>query len=141
MSKAAEDDALAAARRALALAEREYRGEAGLRHLQEALALLQEVALDGGAAAQDTASNLLDTYSRKICASIKDIVDADRALPEPELRHLFDVLIAFDAAETELPDYVRALKIELVKRLIDLTYEGYPEADKQKLLGDIQQLV
>ena len=42
--------------------------------------------------------------------------------------------------ELELPDYVRALKIEVVRRLIDLLYEGFPEAEKQKMLEQLAGL-
>ena len=133
----AEPRQLASARKHLSLAESDYRTEDGLHHLFEGLALLEEVALDGDAQYRTVATNLLSTYSTRICESIKKLVDADRALPEPQLEHLFKVLLAFDSQELELPDYVRSLKIDVVKRLIDYYYQGHSEEDKQKALEQL----
>ena len=132
-----ESDSLAAARKHLARAEARYQTDDGLYDLEEGLALLQTIALDGEPQHRTVATNLLETYSGKICDAVKRTVDSDRQLPEPALKHLFDVLLAFDAVDLELPEYVRTLKIEVVKRLIDLYYEGYPEAEKQKMLGQL----
>jgi hypothetical protein len=131
---------LISAREHLSLAESDYRSEDGLFHLEEGLALLEEVALDSAKEHQAVAANLLSTYSTRICESIKKVVETDRRLPEPELEHLFKVLLAFDSAALELPEYVRALKIDVVKRLIDLYYEGHPEAEKQKALEQLTSL-
>jgi hypothetical protein len=129
---------LAAARKHLARAESDYRSEDGLFHLQEGLALLEEIGVDDAAGRhRAVAANLLSTYSRRICDTVRKLVEADPALPEPDLQHLFKLLLAFDSAGPELPAYVRSLKIEVVKRLIDLHYEGYSTADKQKMLEEL----
>ena len=47
------------------------------------------------------------------------------------------MLLAFDATELELPPFVRPLKVDVVKRIIDLSYEGFPEAEKQKMLEQL----
>ena len=99
--------------------------------------MLEEVTLDGSGQHRAVALNLLSTYSSRICESVRKLVETDRGLPEPDLQHLFKVLLAFDAAELELPDYVSALKINVVKRLIDRYYEGYPAEEKHKVLQQL----
>jgi hypothetical protein len=133
----AEPAKLIAAREHLSLAESNYRSEDGLVHLEEGLVLLEEVALDGATEHETVAHNLLSTYSTRICESVKKVVETDRGLPGPDLEHLFKVLLAFDAAGSKLPGYVRSLKIDVVKRLIDLYYEGYPAEEKGKVLQQL----
>jgi hypothetical protein len=133
----AEPAKLIAAREHLSLAESNYRSGDGLVHLEEGLALLEEVALDGTTEHKTVAHNLLSTYSTRICESVKSVVETDRGLPGPDLEHLFKVLLAFDAAGSKLPGYVRSLKIDVVKRLIDLYYEGYPAEEKGKVLQQL----
>jgi hypothetical protein len=137
----AEPAQLASARKHLSLAESGYRSVDGLIHLEEALSLLDEVALDGEEKFSAIARNLLSTYSSRICESIRKLVDGDPALPQPELEHLFKVLLAFDAVDLELPGFVRTTKINVVRRLIDLAYEGYPADEKQKMLEQLTGIV
>lgn len=126
-----EPPQLVAARTHLFRAESAWRKEDGLAHLEEGLALLEQVAIEAAPRHRQTAANLLATYSRRICGSVRTLVETDRGLPEPELEHLFRILLAFDAAvELDLPDYVRLLKIEVAKRLIELYYEGHPDEEK-----------
>ena len=132
-----ESQALTRARQFLSQAESDYRSVDGLHHLEEGLTLLEEVALDGKPQDQAIAVNLLSTYSTKICEAVKRLVEAHPGLPEPELEHLFKVLLAFDSQELELPEYVRSLKIDVVKRLIDRYYEGHSPEDKQKVLEQL----
>ena len=54
---------------------------------------------------------------------------------------LISPALAFDAGDLTLPDYVRPLKVEVVKRLIDLYYEGHPDADKEKALQQLAGVV
>jgi hypothetical protein len=131
---------LASARQHLARAEEDYRSEEGLFHLEEGLALLEELALSANVEHRPVAANLLSTYSSRICESVRKLVENDRGLPEPELQHLFKVLLAFDAVDLELPDYVTALKINVARRLIDRYYEGYPAEEKQKVLEELMGL-
>lgn len=135
--KTAEPDSLKLAREHLAQAEAEFRNEDGLHHLEEGLALVQDVVIEGETQHREVAENLLKTYTGKICDAIRLSVNAHRQLPEPELKHLFAVLLAFDTVDADMPDYARTLKIDVVKRLIDLHYEGYPEAEKQKMLEQL----
>jgi hypothetical protein len=133
----AEPIKLTAARAHLSLAESNYRSEDGLVHLGEGLALLEEVALDGATEHKAVAHNLLSTYSARICESVKKVVETERGLPEPDLEHLFKVLLAFDSAGSKVPGYIRSLKIDVVKRLVDLYYEGYPAEEKEKVLQQL----
>ncbi|HWM29432.1 MAG TPA: hypothetical protein VNQ14_13300 [Woeseiaceae bacterium] len=133
----AEPTPLVAARKHLSRAESTYRSADGLFHLEEGLALLEEVALDSEGRYRTIAVNLLSTYSTRICESIKKLVETDPGLPEPELEHLFKVLLAFDAGDLELPEYVRSLKIDVVKRLVDLYYEGHSAEEKQAVLDQL----
>ena len=137
----AEPAKLVSAREHLSLAESNYRSEDGLVHLEEGLALLEEVALDGAREHKAVAHNLLSTYAARICESVKEVVQSERGLPGPDLEHLFKVLLAFDAAGSKLPGYVRSLKIDVVKRLIDLYYEGYPAEEKGKILHQLTGIV
>ena len=137
----AEPADLASAREHLSRAESDYRTEDGLFHLEEGLALLEDVALDGAPEQRDVAANLLSTYSTRICESVRTLIETDPAVPEPDLEHLFKVLLAFDSQELELPAYVRSLKIEVVKRLIDLYYEGHSEEEKQRMLEQLAGIV
>jgi hypothetical protein len=137
----ADSAQLASAREHLSLAESNYRSEDGLCHLEEGLALLEKVTLDGKPEHQAVAANLLSTYSSRICESVRKVVETDRGLPEPDLEHLFKLLLAFDAVDTKLPDYVSALKVNVVKRLIDRYYEGYPAEEKQKVLEQLTGMV
>lgn len=132
-----EPAALAEAREHLSRAEAGYRSADGLAHLVEGLALLDKVVLDGAAEHRTVAANLLTAYSTKICESVRQAVASDRALPEPELEHLFKVLLAFDATELELPDYAASLKIDVVRRLVDLYYEGHPAEARAAVLEQL----
>ena len=133
----AEPESLVSARKHLSRAESDYRSEEGLFHLEEGLALLEEEALDGEPEYRMVAANLLSTYSTRICESVKKLIATNPGLPEPDLEHLFRVLLAFDLEELELPAYVRSLKIDVVKRLIDRYYEGHSAEDKQKMLEQL----
>lgn len=128
---------LISARRHLSLAESQFRSADGLAHLEEGLALLEEVMLDSTAEYRAIAGNLLSTYSGRICDAVKHLVENDSGLPEPELEHVFKLLLAFDAASLELPEYVRSLKIDVARRLIDFYYEGHSAEDKQKALEQL----
>ena len=132
-----ESAQLASARQHLSRAESGLRNADGLTHLEEGLALLEQVLLEGAAGDRKIARNLLSTYAGRICKSVKALVDRDRAIPEPQLEHLFKVLLAFDAAGTELPWYVRQLKIEIARRLVDFYYEGHSAEEKQKVLEQL----
>ena len=132
-----ESARLASARKYLSRAESSLRTADGLAHLEEGLAALDEVLLEGTARDRKTATNLLSTYAGRICETVQALVRGDRAMPEPQFEQLFKVLLAFDAAGPELPPYVRPLKIEIARRLVDFYYEGHSPEEKQKVLEQL----
>ena len=135
-----EPPQLLSAREHLALAEARYRSEDGLFHLEEGLALLEEVMAGSSPGYRAVAQNLAATYSMKIYNLVRNAVARDRALPEPDLEHLFRVVLAFDDRGLDLPADIRSTKIELVRRLIDHYYEGRSPAEKQAALQQLLQI-
>ena len=135
-----EPPQLLSAREHLAVAEVRYRSEDGLFHLEEGLALLEEVMAGSSPGYRAVAQNLAATYSTKIYNLVRNVVGRDRALPEPDLEHLFRVVLAFDDRGLDLPADIRSIKIELVRRLIDHYYEGHSPAEKQAALQQLLQI-
>jgi hypothetical protein len=131
---------LLAARERLSLAETKYRSEEGLLHLEEGLALLEEVMTEASSADRMVAQNLVATYSQRIYSCVKKLVDADRGLPEPDLEHLFRVVLAFDHAGFDLPADARLTKLNLARQLIDPYYEGHPPAEKLAALEQLAKI-
>jgi hypothetical protein len=129
-----ESPKLVAARERLSRAEAQYRTKEGLLHLGEGLALLEEVMAGEPGADQDLARNLASAYSGRIHRAIRKQIDEDPALPEPELEHLFQVILALDQCSVELPVEAGATKAKLARHLIELYYEGHsPEAKRAAL--------
>lgn len=131
---------LQSAREHLAQAEATYRSEDGLFHLAEGLMLLAEVMAGGAPGYRKVAQNLASTYTRKIYGSVRELLEIDRGIPEPELEHFFKVVLALDHAGVDLPQDARSMKIELARRLVDRYYEGYSTAEKQKALQRLTEI-
>lgn len=131
---------LVAAREHLARGEASYRSAAGLAELEQGLGLLDEVLLAKGSAHRAVAENIAKTYTTRIYRSIAALLDSDRAVPEPQLEHLFKVVLAFDQSEVELPDNAREVKIEIARRLIDHYYEGHSAEQKRKALEELTKI-
>ncbi|HEY7672609.1 MAG TPA: hypothetical protein VIC71_10360 [Gammaproteobacteria bacterium] len=132
---------LASARDHLAKAESMLMTEDGLHHLQEGLALLEAV-LDGSPVKQteSVALNLGRTYTSRIYEYIRREVEKNRALAEPELEHVFAVIRAFDEASFDLPPESKGLKVTIVRRLIDLYYEGYTPGQKEEVFKKLAEI-
>ncbi len=128
------------AREHLSRAEAAYDTKEGLRRLEEGLALLDEVIATDAADYETVARNLATTYSNRIVSAIRARIETDHAIPEPDLEHLFKVMLAFDQIDFELPADAQALKISIARRLIDLYYEGCSPADKEKALQQLAQI-
>jgi hypothetical protein len=125
---------LFAAREHLAHGEASYRSAAGLAELEQGIGLLDDVMSAKDASHRAIAANLAKTYATRIYRSIGALLEADRAVPEPQLEHLFKVVLVFDQSEIELPDNARTVKVEIARRLIDRYYEGHsPEYKRQAL--------
>jgi hypothetical protein len=132
---------LKAARARLAQAEAAFSSPAGLVHLEEGLSLLDELTESENAAQRTVAQTVAATYATRIFGRIRSAVENDRAVPQPLLEHYFKLMLAFDQGEFELPDAARALKIAVVRRLIDLAYEGHPAAAKRAALEQFGAIV
>jgi hypothetical protein len=135
----AEPQELTKARRCMARAEASLSSADALTQLVEGLALLDDVIGAGGAPGS-TARNLAATYASRIYARVGDAIAGDAQVPEPELEHFFKVVLAFDQIGAELPDSAQALKIAVVRRLIDRYYEGHPPEKKQRALDELAQI-
>lgn len=135
----AEPRELQSAREHLARAEAGYRSQDGLNHLEEGLELLEEVMAESPQHRQ-LAENLASTYFIKIYGNIKRLVESDRGLPEPDLEHLFKVVLAFDERSFELPTEARATKISLVRDLVDRYYEGHSPDAKRAALEQLEEI-
>lgn len=131
---------LLAAREHLARGEANYRSAAGLAELEQGLGLLDDVMTGKHARHRAIAENIAKTYSTRIYAGIATLLEADRAVPEPLLEHLFKVVLAFDQSEIELPDNARAVKVEIARRLIDRYYEGHSPEQKRKALEQLTKI-
>lgn len=106
--------------------------EDGLFHLQEGLALLETLMLDSESRGADVARALGETYASRIYERIEAELARAGAAPEPLLRHLFAVIRSLDDLPFELPSGSREIKVEVVKQLIDLCYEGHPATAKKE---------
>jgi hypothetical protein len=136
----AEPRELSEARKCLAKGEAEYRCREGLARLADGLALLDYLIGAAGSPHARTAANLAATYAARIYGRIEAAIDADPAVPEPELEHFFNVVLVFDQVADSLPPSARALKIAVVRRLIDRYYEGHPAEQKAEALRALSQL-
>jgi hypothetical protein len=128
------------ARRCLAEAEADYRSAEALGRLAEGLALLEDVIGAGAPVAAKTAQNLASTYAARILARVHEVVLRDAQVPEPELEHFFKLVLAFDQVSVELPESASALKIDVVRQLIERYYEGHPPERKKQALQELEQL-
>ena len=135
-----EPKELTSARRCLAKAEADLASADGLTQLVEGLAFLEDVIGSGTATAVKTARNLATSYAGRVYGRVNTLVTTDRQLPEPALEHFFKVVLAFDQVGVELPQSAQALKIEVVRRLIDRYYEGHPAERKQQALEELANI-
>jgi hypothetical protein len=131
---------LLAAREHLARGEAGYRSAAGLAELEQGIALLDDVMSARDANHRSIAENIAKSYATRIYRSIGALLEADRAVPEPQLEHLFKVVLAFDQSRIELPDNARSVKVEIARRLIDRYYEGHSAERKRQALEELTKI-
>jgi hypothetical protein len=134
VSKRFSSDDLTLARDHLAKAESTLLTEDGLNHLQEGLALL-DVSKN-----ESVARNLGLTYTTRIYEYIRREVERNRSLSEPELEHLFALIRIFDEAPFDLPPESKRTKVDIVRRLIDLYYEGYTPSQKEQVFKKLAEI-
>jgi hypothetical protein len=135
-----ESRELLAAREHLARGEASYASAAGLAELEQGLGLLDDVMSAQNAANRAIAQNIAKTYASRIYRSIGTLLESDRAVPEPQLEHLFKIVLAFDQSDIELPAAAREVKIEIARRLIDRYYEGHSAERKRQALEELTKI-
>jgi hypothetical protein len=135
-----ESRELQAAREHLARGEASYGSAAGLAELEQGLGLLDDVRSAKNAGDRTIAENIAKTYATRIYRSIGMLLDSDRAVPEPQLEHLFKVVLVFDQSDVELPAGAREVKFEIARRLIDRYYEGHSPEQKRKALEQLTKI-
>jgi hypothetical protein len=87
-----------------------------------------------------TASNLAATYAGRFYGRVRDKLERDAQVPEPELEHCFKVVLAFDQVKDSLPAAAAELKIDVVKALIERYYEGHSPEKKRAVLEQLAAL-
>jgi hypothetical protein len=134
-----ESRELAAARAAMAAAEAAWASADGLMRLSDALGRLADIIEAGGAEAR-IASNLAATYAGRFYGRVRDKLERDAQVPEPELEHYFRLVLAFDHVRGALPPAAADLKIGVVEALIERYYEGHPPEKKRAALEELAAL-
>jgi hypothetical protein len=132
-----ESPNLSAARRGLAEAEAAWATADGLTRLTDGLERLAEVIETAGRNEARTASNLAATYAGRFYARVRDKLKRFAQVPEPELEHCFKVVLAFDLVRDALPPAATALKIDVVRALVERYYEGHPPEKKRAVLEQL----
>lgn len=131
-----EPKQLSIARAHLARAEAQYSAPAALDDVDKALAALEEIR-DRSDEISALGRRIAFTYANKLCAHLRQLLDNDPHVPEPQLEHFFKMLRAFDDSITESPATARDLKIELAKRLIDHYLEGHSAEARATALAQL----
>jgi hypothetical protein len=135
-----ESRELQAAREHLARGEASYGSAIGLAELEQGLGLLDDIMSAKNAGQRTIAENIAKAYATRIYRSIGTLLESDRAVPEPQLEHLFKVVLVFDQSEVELPAKAREVKIEIARRLIDRYYEGHSPEQKRQALEQLTRI-
>jgi hypothetical protein len=123
----------------MAAAEAAWASADGLARLRDALGRLGDIIEAGGAEAR-IASNLAATYAGRFYGRVRDRLERDAQVPEPELEHYFKVVLAFDEVQSALPAAAADLKIGVVEALIERYYEGHPPDRKRAALEQLAAL-
>lgn len=134
-----EPATLTEARRCLAHAEAGFESAAALEALERGLDLLEQVLAQGRSRHCEVAKNLALSYRDRLHSRIEALL-ADRAAPKPALEHLLKIVFAFDRPVVPPRSDAKALKIALVRSLIDRYYEGHPAAAKARALEQLAAL-
>ena len=112
----------------------------GLARLQDGLGRLADIIdMKSGPEAR-TAGNLAATYAGRFYGRVRDKLERDAQVPEPELEHCFKVVLAFDLIGDSLPPAAAELKIDVVKALIERYYEGHSPEKKRAALEQLAAL-
>ena len=135
-----ESRELAAARLCMAEAEAGWATADGLARLQDGLGRLTDIIDMGAGPEARTAGNLAATYAGRFYGRVRDKLERDAQVPEPELEHCFKVVLAFDQVKSSLPPAAAELKIDVVKALVERYYEGHSPEKKRAALEQLAAL-
>jgi hypothetical protein len=135
-----ESRELAAARVCMAEAEESWASADGLACLVDGVERLAVVMETAPPVEARKAANLAATYAGRLYARVRDTLERDPQVPEPELEHYFKVVLAFDQVQEALPATAADLKISVVKALIERYYEGHPPEKKRAALEQLAAL-
>lgn len=135
-----EPKELIAARSHLARAEQSLRNADGIVHLEEGLALLQDVARREDSHA-GVAWNLARTYTARIYGAVDELIQRDRHLPEPDLEHILRLILTIDEGGFEVPPNANELKVRIGQRLLERYLEGHETQEKQAALRELLSLL
>jgi len=134
-----ESRGLVAARASMAAAEGAWASADGLAQLEDGLEALADI-MDAGKGEARIAGNLAATYAARLYERVRDKLERDAQVPEPELEHCFKVVLAFDRVQSALPRAAAELKIKVVEALIERYYEGHPPEKKRAVLEQLAAL-
>ena len=134
-----ESRELVAARASMAAAEGAWASADGLSQLEDGLEALADI-MDAGKGEARIAGNLAATYAARLYGRVRDKLERDAQVPEPELEHCFKVVLAFDQVQSALPAAAAELKIGVVEALVERYYEGHPPEKKRAVLEQLAAL-
>jgi hypothetical protein len=108
--------------------------------LADGLGRLADVIEAGRGAEARIASNLAASYAGRFYARVRDALERDAQVPEPELESYFKIVLAFDQVGQALPKSAADLKIRVVEALVERYYEGHPPERKRAALEQLAAL-
>lgn len=124
------------ARAALAKFELDIGSKGADRYLVDGLDLLDEIVSESGSPST-IAKNLGETYAKKAMDYVERSL---RNATQPELEHLFQLLIELEVYQFGDKNELSKLKVQVFKSLVSSYFAGYSEEEKkaelQRLLND-----
>jgi hypothetical protein len=124
----------------MAEAEAAWASADGLARLVDGLERLAELIERGKGTETRTAGNLAASYAGRFYGRVRDKLERDAHVTEPELEHYFKVVLTFDQVREALPASAAALKIRVVEALVERYYEGHPPEHKRAALEQLAAL-
>jgi hypothetical protein len=124
----------------MAAAEGAWASADGLARLADGLGRLADIIEAGTPAEARIAGNVAASYAGRFYARVRDKLERDPHVPEPELEHCFKVVLAFDQVQSALPPAAAELKIGVVEALVERYYEGHPPEKKRAVLEQLTAL-
>jgi hypothetical protein len=124
----------------MAEAEADWASADGLARLVDGLERLAELIGRGNGVEARTARNFAASYAGRFYGRIRDKLERDPHVTEPELEHYFKLVLTFDQVSEALPASAAELKIRVVEALVERYYEGHPPEHKRAALEQLAAL-